>query len=71
MYGMFASAGLTILRDPTEDRDRSQRLAIREARIENDRSAGRQRAEPDRLLERARRALGLARTEPDCVPCPA
>jgi hypothetical protein len=70
MFALNSGAWPVALQDPAEKRDRSHRIAMREAAIgaESDphgapsaRSFG----------ERVRAAIGLAAREPECVGCGA
>lgn len=69
---MYAAGWPPSPEDPNTTRDRIHRIALAEARIASEHE-GRSARPTDSvgLLDRVRRAIGLAPVEPDCVAYPA
>jgi len=72
MFAMYANGWPSAIEDPTDERDRYHRIALHEARIASDWSAAAsRRSEAAGLLDRVRRAIGIAPAQPDCAACTA
>ena len=70
MYAMYASGWPMPVHDLADDRRLAMLAAIREARLVEE-PIGDELHRERGLLERVRRALGLAQSEPECITCPA
>ena len=71
MYAMYASGWPMPVHDLADDRRLAMLAAIREARLAEEPFGDELHREPRGLLDRVRRALGLAQSEPECITCPA
>ena len=68
LYALYASSWSSALEDPTAERDRFHRVTLQEARFATERHSPDGRvSEPAGLVDRIRKAIGLAPAEIDLV----